>query len=144
MLVMGAGMIGALIGLVKVAVYGPRTTIEPIVYLATLLLLGLGLRRLLRLKMKVAVSQKRIKYRLFPIHTDWKSIPWDEVETCEVVRSPRFSQWHGSNIHFGGELWYSLTGRNGLSIKTRDGKWYFIGCKDVEALESAVNQVMVG
>lgn len=41
----------------------------------------------------------------------------------------------------GSETFVSLTGRNGLAILTKEGRRYFIGCDDVDALNDAFAEV---
>jgi hypothetical protein len=102
--------------------------------------LGLGLRWwwLKKLKLKVAVTKRNIKYRMFPLHQKSRKIPWDEVESCQVYKTPPAARWHGGNMHYANEKWFSLTGRNGLAIETKDGHHYFIGCEDVDRLADSI------
>lgn len=121
-------------GLVKTLWTGEATLMTSLIYLGVILALGGWLWWLRHLELKVSIDRKRIKYKMAPWHSKSKRIAWKEVASCKVVKTPLAAQWHGSNIHFCRENWFSLSGRNGLSLLTRDGEQYFIGCRDVEGL----------
>lgn len=138
-ILLGAGIGGALFGLVKSFANGEVTLLNTIAYLSIVSGLGLLFWWLKRLKLKVSVSDKRIKYKMSPIHNKSQRIAWDEVASCEILRTPLAAQWHGSNIRYSGESWFSLTGRNGLSIETKDGRRLFIGCRNVDELAATLD-----
>jgi hypothetical protein len=92
-----------------------------------------------RLRMKVSISNKRIKYKLSPLHVKSRKIDWEDVASCEVVKTPKVAQWNGSNISFGGEHFFSLCGRNGLSLTTKNGRRYLIGCDNVDELMESLD-----
>jgi len=91
-----------------------------------------------RTRMKVSINKKRIKFKVMPFHQKARRIAWDEVTDYQIVRTNQTEQWIGGNIHLPGERFISLVGRNGLSVRTKSGRQYFIGCKDVEKLENAL------
>lgn len=92
-------------------------------------------------KLKVEVTQKDIKYKLYPLHAKKQSIPWEEVAECKIVSTPEAAQWCGGNITFADEKRYSLSGRNGLAIKTVQDENYFIGFQDVSKLQQIVEKL---
>ncbi len=96
---------------------------------------------LVRLTLKIVVTDKKIKYKMKPIQKKKKSISWDEIESYELVETPKAAQWCGANITFLDEKRISLNGRNGLFIETKDGKNYFIGFNDTEALKDCLEKI---
>ncbi len=132
--IIGLAFLATIAGLIKTLWIGDLNLMKSLIYLGVLALLGGWFWWLRRLELKVSINQKRIKYKMAPYHAKSKRISWDEVTSCKVVKTPLVAQWHGSNVHFFREKWFSLSGRNGLSLLTRDGEAYFIGCKDVEGL----------
>ena len=140
---LGTGLAGTLFGLVKYILSVNYTFGYVLLYLAIAATLVFCLWWLKQLKLKVSVNEKRVKYKLFPLHKKPRKILWDEVASCKIVKTPLSAQWHGSNIRFSGELWFSLTGRNGLSIETKDGRRYFIGCKNVDNLLNSLGELPV-
>ncbi len=96
------------------------------------------------LRMKVSIDQKCIKYKLHPIHVKARKIDWEDVDSCVVVRSPKLSRWQGANLSYANEHFFSLSGRNGLSLTTKDGESYLIGCKNVDRLANSLDKLKLG
>lgn len=136
---LGAGVLLVLAGVCKAAV---SDSFNPL-HFSLLLTVAAGLSGwmywLFRLRLSVKITDKSIKYKMAPLHGSSRKIPWSEVEDCTIVQTPKIGQWHGGNLTYGAESHYSLSGRNGLSVKTRDGRKYFIGCRDVEGLKDALS-----
>lgn len=107
----------------------------------TAIAIGLGIWWLTRLKMKVVVSEKGIKFKLSPIHPKKQLIPWKKIDSCVIVKTSEAAQWCGGNITFNHEKRVSLTGRNGLAIKTKEGENVFIGVKEVSELHEALDGI---
>ena len=139
-LLLAGGILGAISGLVKSIVYGNSSVITLMSYMSIALLFGCIVWWLLRLRFKVSINHKRIKYKMSPIHKKAQRISWGEVESCQIIKTPLAAQWHGGNVRFSGESWFSLTGRNGLSIVTKDGRRLFIGCEDVDKLSDTFDR----
>ncbi|MTB51705.1 hypothetical protein [Lewinella sp. W8] len=99
---------------------------------------------LTQLKLKVVVTEKNVKFKLSPLHEKKHSISWEEIDKCAIVRTSEVAQWGGGNITFNHEKRYSLTGRNGLSIRTRAGELFFIGCTDLTRLQETLNKMSIG
>ena len=140
-ILLGAGFIGAIYGFIKAIVSQYYSLFDLSVYAGIAAFMAISFWGLKRLQLKVSINEKRIKYKLSPIHKESQKIRWEEVASCEVVKTPLAAQWHGGNISFGGESLISLTGRNGLSIKTKKGKRIFIGCKEVDDLRVSLDQI---
>lgn len=103
--------------------------------------IGILMWWLTKLKLKVAITEKNVKFKLSPIHIKKHSIPWKEIDKCEIVETSEAAQWGGRNITFNHEKRYSLTGRNGLSIKKKKGEYFFIGCTDIAGLQEALDKM---
>lgn len=92
-------------------------------------------------QLKVSVSRKNIKFKMSPMPFKKQVIAWKDVETCEIIKTSEAALWSGWNISFNHERRYSLSGRNGLAIKTKDGARYFIGCKNLAGLQRALSKI---
>jgi len=138
-----AGLAGAVAGLVRSFVVEQAGMGQALGYMLIAVLLGTWLWWLNQLKLKVSVNEKRIKYKLSPLHRKSKKIEWEEVASCKLVKTPRSASWHGSNVHFGNMKWFSLSGKNGMSITTKDGRRVFIGCSDVDQLAETLEEIKV-
>lgn len=96
---------------------------------------------LAKLKLKIAVTEKNIKFKLSPLHAKKHYIPWKDIEECEIIKTSEAAQWSGKNITYNHEKRYSLTGRNGLAIKTKKGEYFFIGCKNISVLRQTLDKM---
>lgn len=106
------------------------------------LIVGLGLWVLIRLQLKVAVTKKGIDYKMSPLHAKKKRIKWDEVEECKVIETPKVAHMHGSNMKFWYEKKFTLSGRNGIAVITKDGERYFIGTRETAALKRSIKKAL--
>ncbi len=104
--------------------------------------IGITIWWLTKLKLKVAITEKNIKFKLSPVQMKKHTIPWSEIDRCEIIKTSEAAQWSGGNIAYN-EKRYSLSGRNGLAIKTKSGESYFIGCKDITGLQLALSKMKI-
>lgn len=115
----------------------------PIVLLGVaVLVVGFGLWILIRLQLKVAVTKKGINYKMSPLHTKKKTIDWDEVEECKVIETPKVAHMHGGNMKFWYEKKFTLSGRNGIAVITKDGDRYFIGTRETADLKKSIKKAL--
>jgi hypothetical protein len=131
-----------LIGLIQESVSVSGSMSKMITFSCLILLVACTLLLLRRLKLKVDINDKRIKYKLTPLHSKSQKIKWNEVQYCEIVKTSAAAHWHGANLNHG-ELKYSLAGRNGLSILTKEGIRYFIGIQDIDSLRDKMRDLTV-
>ncbi|NNF33424.1 MAG: hypothetical protein HKN68_04915 [Saprospiraceae bacterium] len=86
-------------------------------------------------KLITYIDEKNIVYRFIPFHRKAHSIPWDEVESAEVVKYRPIMEYGGWGIRYGrkGKA-YNTKGNKGLEIITKDGKNLLIGTQEPEQL----------
>lgn len=101
--------------------------------------LGYAIYWLTSLRSKVTITDEKIKFKLKGPIEATKKIAWDDIESCTIVKSPALAKWDRAKITLTDEKFYSLNGRNGLMIKTRDGNHYFIGVNNVGELQAALS-----
>jgi len=135
---------GASIAALVYKIWLKATLTELIVLILVVFIIGGAIYWYSRLRLRVSLNDKRIKYKLSPLHNHSHKIEWSEVESCKIVKSPKMSQWHGSNIRFLGERFFSVTGRNGLEIETKQGQNIFLGFAHVDALRAVLDKIFSG
>jgi hypothetical protein len=84
------------------------------------------------------VNEKGISYQYFPRHEDRTKIKWEEIDNCEVVKTPMMTEMSGWNVQFSNEKNYSLSGRNGLDVTLKNGERVFLGAKNLSALKKVI------
>lgn len=114
-----------------------------LVYSAVSLLLAAGLGYaiywLTSLRSKLTITDEKIKFKIKGPIEATKKIAWEDIDSCIIVKSPALAKWDRPKATLTDEKFYSLSGRNGLMIKTKEGKHYFIGCDNVGELQAALS-----
>lgn len=119
-------------------------TSYPVLIVILLILGGLTWFLLYRVRMELKVSEKGLNIRHFPMHPKKLKIKWDEVEDYEFVDESNAAQWSGWGIHFSttGEKYFSLCGRTGMWIHTKNGENIFIGSQKILELRDRIEQFL--
>ena len=107
-----------------------------------LTILGVALKYVLNLRLKIIVNKNHISFSMPPLQKGKEKIKWEDVTTCEIIKTPLLAQWHGGNINFNNEKSYTFNGRNGVHIATKNGKAFFIGSKRPDALKAAIQKAI--
>lgn len=109
-----------------------------------LVLAGIAWFVLYRVKMEIKVSKKGLNVRHYPMHPKKLKIKWDEVDDYEFVNTSDAAQWKGWDVHFStfGERYYSLCGRTGMRIHTKDGENIFIGSKKLPKMKDKIERFL--
>ena len=106
-----------------------------------LLVLSASLIYLLLLRISVYATPQYISFRVSPWSSRKVMINWDDVVECEIVETPVLAQWSGANIRAGHERLYSVNGRNGLHLVTREGDSFFIGSRKLDELREFLQPI---
>ena len=99
----------------------------------SVLLLGIVARalQLYSSRLKVSVNRKRIKYKLHSVKGSTGKIRLSEIAAIEPVATPgdmnKFENPWFSPLE--DERFISVTGRNGVAVRTNSGQRYFIGTR---------------
>lgn len=96
---------------------------------------------LFTLELKTTISDKSISFKIKNWHTKQHNIDLEQIEDCSLVKTPFITQLHGANIPCHNEQFYSFSGRNGVSLTTKDGHHYFIGSRRLNELEQALRNI---
>ena len=101
----------------------------------TLLLFG-------SLHLKTIIDEAGISYKFFPFQTRFRFIPWDEIESYEVVKYSPIKEYGGWGIRFGKEgRAYNVSGDRGLKIQMKNGKKILIGTRKEDELKNFLNTI---
>ena len=99
-------------------------------YAVFMLPMGAVLWYILSLRLSVRVTEKSIRVkRSSPWQKESHKIKWKDVEEIELVETSPGAQWSGGNITFNREKKYSLCGRTGVHLTTKDGEEILIGAR---------------
>ncbi|MGH1435861.1 MAG: hypothetical protein ACRBG0_15555 [Lewinella sp.] len=107
-------------------------------------IIGLGwwINALFQREQKNVVTDKKIICKIDSWYQDKKKIALEDIKSCAVVQTPVIAQWHGMNIELPSEEMWSINGRNGLAIETKDGEQIFIGSSRAKEMAQAIKQAL--
>ncbi len=105
-------------------------------------LLSLMLVALRQIRLTTAIKRKSLRLNSsLPLVNYKHKIKWEEIDHIEVIRTPWWADFSGWNIRFSeAELFFSLHGRNGIRVHLKDGRQYFIGSRQPDALKEMLDQ----
>lgn len=110
--------------------------------LSMLVLLGLSVI-LLSMRLVTKIDEKGIRFQCYPWHYRTHKVRWEEIAECRIIQMPLGAQLSGWNVSIGKpELFYSFTGRNGVELHLKDGRYLFIGSRQPEDLAMAIREYM--
>lgn len=132
----------SILALGKEIIYWNGFNIKLLLCVILIAMLSFWLQVLITMKLKVSISEKAIKFKLNSFQSKSQKIKWKHIDELSIVRTPLFTQWHGGNITFDSSRKFTLSGRNGVSLTTKDGESYFIGSRKLDELENAIHTVM--
>lgn len=135
----------ALLGIVWVLgaaiVEGKFSLALAVLCLSLIGLIGFEIWYLQNLRMTLSINDKFIKLKKLPLPNKAEKIYWDNISECSILSSPKSGIWSGNNISFSRIKYYSLSGRNGLSIMTKDGRRYMLGSQNVDKLKEKMEEL---
>jgi hypothetical protein len=109
-----------------------------ILCLGVIIGLGWWVKSLFQREQKNVVTDKKIICKVDSWYQDKKKISLEDIESCAVVQTPVIAQWHGMNIELPREEMWSINGRNGVAIATKDGEQIFIGSSRAQEMAQAI------
>jgi hypothetical protein len=110
------------------------------IFLLASLLLTLGY--FLKVKMKVKVDTKGVKYSIYPWQKSKQKIKWEEVENFEIIELPEQAALSGWSVQYGSRTRGWNMGKNrGLQLNLRNGERYFLSIENLDDLENILEEI---
>lgn len=103
-------------------------------------LISLALSFIFTLTIKLSLTPKGIEYKMTPFHKGKRVIPWNNISSIRIVRTPSNTVWQKDYNNYMLQDKFTFTGRNGISIKTRGGRILFIGSSNIDELKDAISK----
>lgn len=95
---------------------------------------------LVSMRIKLAVSNKGLEYKMTPFHKGKRIIPWEKIKNIHIIKTPSSAVWQKRYDIYLFQDKFTFTGRNGISVETHDGRGLFIGSSNVRELEKAISE----
>lgn len=135
--------LGTATRLVVTAVSG-NTGTESNFFLGIILLVGLlvTLIYFLKVKMKVIVDNKGVKYSIYPWQHSKQKIKWKDVENVEIVELPEQAALSGWSVQYGSRArGWNMGNHRGLRIDLHNGEHYFLSIDNIDDLEDTLDKI---
>lgn len=107
--------------------------------LASLLLM---LAYFIKVRMKVKVDKKGVKYSIYPWQKSKQKIKWEEVENFEIVEMPEQAALSGWSVQYGSRMrGWNMGNKRGLKLDLRNGDHYFLSINNLDDLENILDEI---
>ncbi|WKN33429.1 hypothetical protein PZB74_08795 [Porifericola rhodea] len=89
------------------------------------------------------IDDKGIHYRFFPLHLQYRSIQWSEIEEVRIREYDALSEYGGWGIKFGSHgNAYTVKGRYGLQLELTNDRKILLGTQRPIELERLILQLL--
>lgn len=94
---------------------------------------------LFALRLHTVVTDKVIRFKMFPFHWSWQEIAWQDIASSEIRSYKPWSEYGGWGLRRGksGKA-YTISGKTGLQLTMKTGEKILIGTNQSEALKKAI------
>ncbi|HMT52183.1 MAG TPA: hypothetical protein PKD16_06225 [Saprospiraceae bacterium] len=94
---------------------------------------------LFALRLHTVVTDKTIRFKMFPFHWSWQEIAWHDVASSEIRSYKPWSEYGGWGLRRGksGKA-YTISGKTGLQLTMKTGEKILIGTNQSEALKKVI------
>ncbi len=96
-----------------------------------------------RFRLKTAVTEKGITYKMSPLHARKHRIKWEELASYSIVETPRLAAHDGTEGFWLADK-FTFSGWNGVLLKTCGGKRIFIGSHRLQEMQKAIEKAVGG
>lgn len=113
-------------------------------FLGAFLLAGLLITLIyfLKVKMKVKVDDKGVKYSIYPWQNSKRKIKWEDVQNFEIVELPEQAALSGWTVQYGSRTrGWNMGNHRGLRIDLRNGEEYFLSIENLDDLEDILDKI---
>ena len=91
------------------------------------------------MRLEVQVTRTDLRFRLFPLHLQWREFPLATIVEVEAVTYRPIWEYGGWGIRIGRKGWaYNVSGNRGVQVTLEDGKSFLLGSLQPEKLATAI------
>ena len=91
------------------------------------------------MRLEVQVTRTDLRFRLFPLHLQWREFPLATIVEAEAVTYRPIWEYGGWGIRIGRKGWaYNVSGNRGVQVTLEDGKSFLLGSLQPEKLATAI------
>jgi len=91
------------------------------------------------MRLEVQVTRTDLRFRLFPLHLQWREFPLATIVEAEAVTYRPILEYGGWGIRIGRKgMAYNVSGNRGVQVTLEGGKSFLLGSLQPENLASAI------
>jgi len=91
------------------------------------------------MRLEVQVTRTDLRFRMFPLHIQWREVPLATIVKAEAVTYRPILEYGGWGIRIGKKGWaYNVSGNRGVQVTLEDGKSFLLGSLQPERLATAI------
>lgn len=114
------------------------------VFILLLIVVGIWFSSLLRMKQRNVITRKHLICKIKRWQKHKRKVSLNNISQVSIIESSLAAQWGGRNLTYSDEEFWSINGRNGLSISTKDGQQIFIGSQRPHQMAQALKNALQG
>jgi hypothetical protein len=95
------------------------------------------------MRLEVQVTRTDLRFRMFPLHLQWREFPLATIVEAEAVTYRPVREYGGWGIRIGRKgMAYNVSGNWGVQITLESGRSFLLGSLQPEKLASAIHSGM--
>lgn len=96
----------------------------------------------LKVRMKVKVDDKGVKYSIYPWQKSKHKIKWEDVVNFEIINLSEQTALSGWTVQYGSRTrGWNMGNHRGLRLDLRNGENYFLSINNLEDLEDILDTI---
>jgi len=95
------------------------------------------------MKLQIAVDDRKLSFRMFPLHPRWKVVAGGDLESAMAVVYKPFREFGGWGIRYGKQgIAYTVSGNRGVLVRLASGRTFLLGSERSLELEIALRNLI--
>ena len=95
------------------------------------------------MRLEVQVTRTDLRFRLFPLHLQWREFPLSIIVEAEAVTYRPILEYGGWGIWIGWKGWaYNVSGNRGVQVTLEGGRSFLLGSLQPEKLATAIQSAI--
>ncbi len=91
------------------------------------------------MRLEVQVTQTDLRFRLFPLHLQWREFPLATIAEAEAITYRPIIEYGGWGIRIGRKgMAYNVSGNRGVQVTLEGGRSFLLGSLQPERLATAI------
>lgn len=112
------------------------------IFALVIIVAGLWFRSLIRRTQRNVITNKSLICQISSWQKHKRKLNLNNIQRVSIIKTSLSAQWGGGNLNYSDEEFWSINGRNGLAISTKDGQQIFVGSKKPDQMAKALKKAI--